>query len=68
MSVSEIEKLREHSRSCDAEVSRGGEAQPCELPAVAAAFDEDGSMYPVCKHHARGRMMVSLRTLLGGRP
>jgi hypothetical protein len=50
---------------CCAEVSRGGESQPCDKTAVAVTVDaEDGHWWPVCPHHARGRHMVPLAELL----
>jgi hypothetical protein len=49
---------------CHEDVTRKGESQPCEKPAVAVRIDPaDGGPYPVCKHHARGEM-VSLADLL----
>lgn len=44
---------------CHEEVSRRGEAQPCEKPAVALHRDpEGGTPYPVCGYHARGSMFT----------
>jgi hypothetical protein len=51
--------------TCDHEVSRQGEAQPCEKPAVAVRRWLDSS-YPVCAHHANGDM-VPLAELLAWR-
>ena len=51
--------------TCDHEVSRRGQAQPCEKPAVAARLIGDDA-YPVCAYHARGEM-VPLRDLLAWR-
>lgn len=46
---------------CHEEVSRGGELQPCDKPAVALRRDpEEGSAYPVCAFHARGEGMLRL--------
>lgn len=56
---------------CCAEVSRNGQSQPCDKPAVAVAHgDTDGwrcgsdSWWPVCPHHTRGRRMVLLADLI----
>lgn len=49
---------------CHEEVSRHGEAQPCDYPAVALRKDpEEGTAYPVCVRHTR-HDMVPLRTVL----
>lgn len=52
--------------TCHEEVSRAGEAQPCDKPAVALRRDpEEGNPYPVCGHHARAndRYMLTLADL-----
>ena len=41
------------SRVCHEEVSRKGELQPCDKPAVAERTVED-YWYPVCTTHTRG--------------
>jgi hypothetical protein len=50
---------------CHEGVTRGGEFQPCDKPAVAMRIDvtEDGRPYPVCAKHAR-RPMVPLADLI----
>lgn len=49
---------------CQAGVVRAGYDEPCDKPSVAVALytgDEfEPHAYPVCKHHARGRPMLSL--------
>lgn len=43
---------------CHEEVTRGGEVQPCEKPAVALRIDpNEGDPYPVCAYHARAEMV-----------
>lgn len=61
-----LKYIRDFPDSCDAEVTRKGEAVPCDKPAVAARFDPAYPLrpYPVCVHHARVGQMVPLRTLL----
>lgn len=53
---------------CCAEVTRNGEAQPCDKTAVAVADGSaeygDGAWWPVCAHHSRGRAMVPLADLI----
>lgn len=49
--------------TCDAEVSRGGEAQPCDKPAVAIADHPEGP-YPVCAYHTRAGSTVPLAAIL----
>lgn len=41
---------------CHESVTRKGELEPCDKPAVAVRLDGMGGAYPVCKHHARGDM------------
>lgn len=63
----DIRYIRQFGDKCCAEVSRKGEAQPCEKMAVAVAVGDEqgGSWWPVCPHHSRGRAMVSLTELIG---
>lgn len=43
---------------CHEEVTRRGELQPCDLPAVAMRIDPaENAAYPVCKRHVRGPMV-----------
>jgi hypothetical protein len=49
---------------CSAEVSRGGNSEPCDKPAYAVAVGDMGPHWPVCIHHARGRQLVPLRAVL----
>lgn len=48
---------------CTTEVSRKGNAEPCDEPAYAVAFDAEG-YWPVCINHARGQALVPLAELL----
>lgn len=48
---------------CAEEVSRAGESQPCDKPAVAVRDHETG-VYPVCAYHSR-RPMVPLADVAG---
>ena len=51
---------------CHEAVTRGGEEQPCEKPAVALRRDpEEGNRYPVCGYHTRANdpLMVTLTDL-----
>jgi len=50
-------------RTCDAAVTRDWELDACGKPAVAIAFAPESGPYTVCKHHARGREMVTLAEL-----
>ena len=44
-----------HGKLCHEGVTRKGEFEPCDKPAVALRDDcEADAYYPVCKHHARG--------------
>jgi hypothetical protein len=48
-------RWRTHIRTCDAEVSRHGESQACEKPAVAllrGGFGYEADWWPVCAWHA----------------
>lgn len=64
--MSGLTDVRNHPDTCDEEVTRKGELQPCENIAVAVRIDPDGgTLYPVCGRHAR-RPMVRLRDLLDG--
>lgn len=58
--------VRKFPGECCAEVSRGGEAQPCDKTAVAVAIGDADSdnHWPVCVHHARGRQVMPLAELL----
>lgn len=48
---------------CHEEVTRKGELEPCEKPAVAMRIDpNEGTPYPVCVKHTRADM-VSLQGL-----
>lgn len=54
---------------CDQVVVRQGDEDACGKPAVAVAkYQEEGSQdwlqYSVCKHHARGRVMVPLSEII----
>lgn len=49
--------------TCDEEVSRRGEAQPCDKTAVAMKADPEGP-YPVCAYHSHGDMVALSRILL----
>jgi hypothetical protein len=44
---------------CDEGVTRKGEFEPCEKPAVAVRYDqENGGYYAVCGYHTRGMMLT----------
>ena len=64
----DVRFIRKFPDKCCAEVSRGGEAQPCDKTAVAVADGSaeygGGAWWPVCAFHARGRSMVSLAELV----
>jgi len=66
--MNDVEYIRKFSDECCAEVSRKGESQPCGKVAVAVTSGDDDwdgpHWWPVCKHHARGRAMVSLTDLI----
>jgi len=55
---------------CHEAVTRAGEEQPCNKPAVALRRDpQEGNPYPVCGHHARANdphmlTLADLRTAL----
>lgn len=50
---------------CHAGVSRAGEYQPCDKPAVGVLIGAEGEPpYPVCVRHSRAGRMVGLRELL----
>lgn len=59
---SDLRYLSRFPDRCAAEVSRGGECQPCDKVAVAVTVDDH--WWPVCVHHSRGRCMVPLADLL----
>lgn len=57
--------LRRWPLSCHEDVTRDGQSEPCDRPAVAARFDpNEGGAYPVCVKHTRHHM-VPLAQLLG---
>lgn len=49
--------------TCDAGVTRDGEFQPCEKPAVALRIydgdEHEPCVYPVCKHHTTHRLVTA---------
>lgn len=49
---------------CTTEVSRKGNAEPCDEAAYAVAFNAEG-YWPVCIRHARGQVLVSLTEIIG---
>lgn len=51
---------------CCVEVSRDGEAQPCDKPAVAVAIGdaESDNYWPVCAYHSQGRAMLFLPDII----
>lgn len=53
---------------CSAIAIRGGDKEPCGKEAVAVALYEgeeyEPHAYAVCKHHARGRQMLPLASLI----
>jgi hypothetical protein len=63
----DLRMARKFPGECTEGVTRKGEFQPCDKPAVAVRMDpEYGSPYPVCAYHARGAM-VPLAVLLADR-
>lgn len=54
--MTDLSRVAKFPETCDHEVTRKGEAQPCEKPAVAVRLYE-GSAYPVCAYHAYGDMV-----------
>lgn len=57
---------RRFADECHEEVTRQGELQSCDKPAVALRIDPEGDPahpYPVCAYHCRAPM-VALRDLL----
>lgn len=65
MTIDELAFIRKFPNECTEGVTRKGEFQPCDKPAVAARRDpEEGGWYPVCSHHARGSLMVPLAELV----
>ena len=43
------------TQECHEAVSRRGEYEPCDKPAVALRYDDTfGTWYPVCPRHTRG--------------
>lgn len=61
----DLSLVRKFPDTCDAEVTRGGEVQACEKPAVAVKLYLD-SPYPVCKHHANGDLVPLAELLKDG--
>jgi hypothetical protein len=55
------------ANECHEEVTRRGEWEPCDLPAVALRIDE-GEPYPVCGFHSRPPMVPLAQVLAGARP
>lgn len=55
--MSDLDFAREFPTTCCEEVSRSSELEPCDKTAIAVREDPDGSPYPVCAYHARGRMV-----------
>jgi hypothetical protein len=54
--------MSERIMECHEGVTRGGEFQPCDRPAVAMRLDPtEGTPYPVCVKHTRGPGMIPLR-------
>ena len=63
--MDDLEYIRKFADKCCAEVSRGGESQPCDKTAVAVTIDaEDQHWWPVWPHHTRGRRIVPLAELI----
>jgi hypothetical protein len=58
-----VTRIPPHIDTCDAEAVRDGQSQPCDKTAIALA-DADGTWWPVCGYHARGRPMVPLAVLV----
>ena len=58
--------IRHFPDTCCAEVTHDGMVQPCDKTAVAVAAgdEEDGTWWPVCGYHTRGRKMVPLSELI----
>ncbi len=64
------ERLAGYMQRCHEEVTRKGECQPCDKPAVALRNEDEGDVYPVCGYHARGHLVTLeriIQTLAGGR-
>ena len=50
-----VEASLRHGKECHEGVTRKGEFQPCDKPAIALRDSrEDDAYYPVCAYHARG--------------
>lgn len=63
----DLDYVRKFPDKCDQEVTRRGESQPCELPAIAAGV-WDHQAYAVCLTHAKRagvRGLVPLADLIG---
>lgn len=66
MSPVDLTFVRRFPGECVEGVTRHGEFQPCDKPAVAVRIDpEESEPYPVCAYHARA-VMVPLADLLAG--
>lgn len=60
----EMRRALGYPQRCSEEVSRSGNAEPCDKPAVALREDPNyGGYYPVCARHARASM-VSLEVIV----
>lgn len=56
-----------HPHHCCTEVSRKGELQPCDRPAVAVGIcPDEGNMWPVCAYHTRFGYTIPLGQLIEG--
>jgi hypothetical protein len=64
--MTDLKLVATFPNTCDHEVSRKGESQPCEKPAVAVRIHA-GEPYPVCAYHASRTRMVPLSELLAWR-
>ncbi|MCF3939925.1 hypothetical protein [Gordonia tangerina] len=68
--VYDHDTVKRFADTCPMMVSRGGEAQPCDKPAVALRWVDahDGSYHatPVCVNHCRKGEMVELRKVFEG--
>jgi hypothetical protein len=50
---------RDWFKECHEGVTRKGEFEPCDKPAVAVRIDpQEGGPYPVCAYHARADMVL----------
>lgn len=53
-----------HSEVCTVHMYNQARDWACSRPAVAAAFDENGDIEPVCDFHVAGQDLVPLADLL----